>query len=152
MIGSILVKILIRNAFKNLNERNIDRFLASWASNAIFHYPGNSSVSGTFSGKKEIKAWFSNILEQFIEIKFHVNKICVHNIWDVVGINFVIVHWNLIVKRTDNHYFENTGTTTVKLKFGKAIEIRDFIFDLDKVHEAWSLSSQNSNDKKDQYK
>ena len=81
------------------------------------------------------------MLEQYPEIEFNVKSVCVQNIFDITGTNFVIVEWDIRVKRTDEKEFENTGITTINLRYGKATEVRDFIFDLDKVKEAWSLAS-----------
>jgi len=141
MIGAIFSKILIKKSFKDLSSRNIESFLSAWSSDAVFHYPGNANASGTFSGKVTIKAWFSRMLEQYPEIEFNVKNVCVQNIFDITGTNFIIVEWDIRVKRTDDKIFKNTGITTINLRYGKATEVRDFIFDLDKVKEAWSLAS-----------
>ncbi len=140
MIGAIVAKMLIKNAFRDLSNRNIDKFLSPWSENAVFHYPGNANASGTFTGKKTIKAWFTRMLDQYPEIDFDVRRVCVQNIFDLIGSNYVIAEWNIKLKRNDGAEFENTGITTINLKFGKGIEVRDFIFDLDKVKEAWSTA------------
>lgn len=140
MIGAIIAKMQIRKAFEDLNTGNIDSFLSAWTPEAVFHYPGNANASGIFSGKTTIKAWFTRMMEQYPEIDFNVKKVCVQNIFDFVGTNYVIAEWDISVKRTDGKVFKNTGITAVNLRFGKATEVRDFIFDLDTVKEAWSLA------------
>jgi ketosteroid isomerase-like protein len=141
MIGAIIARILIRKAFRDLNKRNLDSFLSSWSDDAVFYYPGTSIASGSFTGKTKIKAWFSRMLQQFPEIDFNVKSVCVKNIMDVTGNNFVIADWDLRIRRTDGKEFKNSGVTTVILRFGKAKEVRDFIFDLDRSKESWSLAS-----------
>jgi ketosteroid isomerase-like protein len=141
MIGAIIAKRSIRKAFGNLSNRNIDEFLSAWSEDAVFHYPGTANASGTFSGKVKVRAWFSRMLEQYPEIDFDVKHVCVENIFDLTGTNYVIAHWNIRLKRTDGKEFRNTGISTVKLTARKATDVWDFIFDLDKVKEAWSLAS-----------
>lgn len=140
MIGAVLAKRFIKNAFHNLSNRDIEKFLSAWSEDAVFHYPGTANASGTFSGKPKIKAWFARMLEQYPEIEFNVKHVCVENLFDVSGTNFVIADWDIRVRRRDGKEFENTGVTTVTLKARKAIEAWDFIFDLEKVEEAWSLA------------
>ena len=80
------------------------------------------------------------MMKQYPEIDFNVKKVCVQNIFDIVGTNYVIAEWDIRVKRTDGKVFENTGVTAVNLRFGKATEVKDFIFDLDTLKEAWSTA------------
>lgn len=141
MIGAMIAKMLIKNAFRDLSNRNIDKFLSAWSEDAVFHYPGTGNAHGTFSGKPTVRAWFARMLETYPEIKFDVTNVCVRNIFDITGTNYVIAEWNIRVKRTDGRVFENKGVSTVNLRFGKANDVWDFIFDLDTVKEAWSLAS-----------
>ena len=113
MIGAIIAKRSIRKAFGNLSNRNLDEFLSAWSENSVFHYPGTANASGIFSGKAKIKAWFSRMLEQYPEIKFDVRSVCVENIFDLIGTNFVIARWDIRVKRTDGKEFRNAGISTV---------------------------------------
>ena len=81
------------------------------------------------------------MLEQYPEIRFDVKHVCVENLFDISGTNYVIAHWDIRVKRLDGKVFNNNGVTTVELRSRKATEVWDFIFDLDTVKEAWSLAS-----------
>jgi len=141
MIGAIIAKILVKKGFKDFSNRNIDSFLAAWSPQAIFHYPGTAQASGTFTGQANIRAWFERMLAQYPGIDFTVKRVCVQNIFDLVGSNYVIAEWDVRLKRSDGRIFENSGTTGMNLRFGKVIEVRDFIFDLDTVNEGWRTAS-----------
>lgn len=140
MIGAIIAKSAVRRAFSHFNDRNLDAFMAAWAPDAVFHYPGNAVASGVFSGKPTVRAWFARMMEQFTSINFTLRSICVQNIFDLTGSNVVSVEWDLEIRRADGKLYQNTGVSQISLRRGKATRVTDYIFDLDKVEDAWSVA------------
>ena len=65
MIGAVVVKRYVRKAFDYLMQRDMDTYLASWAEDAVFIYPGTMSVSGEVRGKKAVEAFFQKFFDQF---------------------------------------------------------------------------------------
>ncbi len=137
MIGTLMAKSKIRSGFNNLNQHRIDEFLKNWASDATFIYPGKLSVSGERKGKKAIEEWFKKFMEQFPQINFTIKHICVQNTFDMVGTNYVTVEWDIRVKNKDGKDLENSGITALNLKMGKAVMVRDYIFDTEKLKVGW---------------
>ena len=137
MIGTMIAKSKIRSAFKSLNQRNIDVFLDSWAEDATWIYPGNLSVSGETKGKKAIDEWFRKFMEQFPQIRFTIKHICVQNIFDMTGTNHITVEWDVKLSNKDGKDIQNSGVTTLDLKMGKAVLVRDYMFDMEAVKEGW---------------
>ena len=137
MIGTIIAKSKIRSGFSSLNNHDIDRFIADWREDATFIYPGNMSVSGEIKGKKAIKEWFTKFMEQFPQVQFTLKHICVQNIFDMTGTNHVAVEWDVNLKNRDGLEIQNSGVTTINLRMGKAVLIRDYMFDMEKAKEGW---------------
>ena len=137
MIGTLIAKSKIRSGFNRLSNHDIDTFLTDWAEDASFIYPGNISVSGEFSGKKAIEEWFTKFMEQFPQINFTIKHVCLQNICDMVGTNHIAVEWDVQLTNKDGKEIQNSGVTTLDLKMGKAILVRDYIFDSEKVKEGW---------------
>ena len=137
MIGTIIAKSKIRSGFNSLNQHDMDTFLAAWADDATFIYPGNLSVSGEIKGKKAIEEWFRKFMEQYPQVNFTLKHICLQNIFDMTGTNHIAVEWDISLKNKDGKEFQNSGVTTINLKMGKAILIRDFIFDIETARKAW---------------
>ena len=47
MIGAVILKLALRNAMDDLNNRRKDKIIANYADDAVIIYPGKMSVSGT---------------------------------------------------------------------------------------------------------
>jgi ketosteroid isomerase-like protein len=137
MIGTLIAKGKVRSAFKFLNQRNADVFLANWAEDATWIYPGNLSVSGEIKGKKAIEEWFRKFMDQFPRINFTIKHICLQNICDVTGTNHIVVEWDVQFTNKDGKETQNSGVTTIELKMGKAVLARDYIFNMDEVKTGW---------------
>jgi len=129
MIGAFIAKMKIRSAFEALNQRDFPAFSAAWRDDCVFIYPGDIEVSGKFEGRAAIEKWFKNFLAQFPKINFTVKNICVDNVLDFVGTNVVAAHWDIDLTNRDGKIFQNSGITVIEIKFGKALYVKDFLFD-----------------------
>ncbi len=143
MIGALIVKKKVFSAFDALNRRDISVYLSGWRNDCVFIYPGNIPVSGTMEGKNVIMSWFQNFMGQFPKIKFTVRNICVKNIFDVVGTNVVMAHWDIDLTNRDGNVVHNSGVSIINVKFGKACSVTDYIFDTgDKFRSAWGAAEK----------
>jgi ketosteroid isomerase-like protein len=137
MIGALIAKSKIRSAYKKLSEHRLDEFLAGMADDAVFIYPGKLPASGEKKGKKVIEEWFRKWLDQYPQARFTIKHICVQNIFDMVGNNHIAAEWDVTIKNKNGKEFLNSGVTTIHLKMGKAVLIREYMFDMDVVREGW---------------
>jgi ketosteroid isomerase-like protein len=137
MIGTLIARSKIRSGFNSLNQHRMNEFVKDWADDATFIYPGNVSVSGEFKGKKAIEEWFQKFMEQCPHISFTIKHICFQNIFDMTGTNHVAVEWDVELTNKDGKELKNSGVTTLELKMGKAILVRDYIVDLEAVKKEW---------------
>jgi ketosteroid isomerase-like protein len=139
MIGAILAKRALKNAFDALNHHDLPAFMAAWRDDGVFIYPGDIPESGTFKGKSAVEGWFRRFFQQFPTIHFEVLDLCVRNIFDMVGTNVVAVHWNIQLTNREGRVGRNSGVTVVCIERGKAYLARDFIFDLgENFRHNWS--------------
>jgi ketosteroid isomerase-like protein len=145
MIGALIAKYKINHAFDALNRRDFEAFLSDWREDCTFIYPGNVPASGKYEGKDAIAKWFKNFLDQFPKIKFTVKNLCVDNVLDVIGTNTVAAHWDINLTNKDGKEVQNSGVTVIKIKFGKAEFVKDYIFDTDeKFKTAWGVTETES--------
>ena len=141
MIGALIAKNKVSSAFDALNRRDFSAFLSAWRDDCVFVYPGDISVSGKMEGKASIKNWFQNFMEQFPKIKFTLKNICVENIFDFVGTNVVMAHWDVDLTNRDGKEIQNSGVTVINIKLGKASLVIDYILDTgDKFKTAWGVA------------
>lgn len=137
MIGTLIAKSKIRSGFKAMNEHRVDDFLKNWADDSTFIFPGNSSISGEFKGKKAVEEWFRKFMDRFPKINFTIKNVYVENIFDMVGTNHIAVEWDISETDHEGKEFLNSGITAIYIKTGKAIFVRDYISDIETLKKAW---------------
>jgi len=130
MIGAIVAKKAIANAFDALNRHDLTKFMSAWRDDGVFIYPAEIPASGTFTGKSAVEGWFRNFFDQFPRIQFDVQDICVRNIFAFSGTNVVAVHWNIHLTNRDGRAGQNSGVSVISIKGGRVVHVKDFIFDL----------------------
>ena len=137
MIGAIIAKRLAGSGFDALNRHDLTKFMAAWAEDSTFTYPGNTSMSGETKGKKAIEAWFAKMMEQFPNIDFTVKEVFVSNIFALGATNNIAVEWDVSETNSEGKEFQNSGVTIIRIKGGKAVAIRDYLFNTDILKEGW---------------
>jgi len=130
MIGAIVAKKALADAFEALNHHDLFKFMSAWRNDGVFIYPGEIPESGTFRGRDAVEGWFRRFFDQFPSIRFDIKDICVRNIFDLTGSNVVAVHWDLQLTNRQGRVGQNSGVTVVTIQGGKVVLAKDFIFDL----------------------
>ena len=130
MIGALIAKRTTAAAFDALNRHDLAKFMKIWRDDGAFIYPGDIPESGTYQGKAAVEGWFRRFLEQYPTIRFELQDLCVRNLFDVIGNQVTAAHWKLHLVNRDGREGENSGVTFITSKGGKAILVKDFIFDL----------------------
>ena len=137
MIGAVIAKRRAGAAFNALNRHDLAKSMAGWAEDATFTYPGNVSMSGETKGRKAIEAWFSKMMEQFPKIDFSVKEVFVSNIFAFGATNTVAVEWEIALTNREGKDLRNSGVTTIRVKGGKVVAVRDYLFNTDILKEGW---------------
>jgi ketosteroid isomerase-like protein len=139
MIGALIAKKALADAFGALNRHDLPKFMSAWRDDGVFVYPGDLPQSGTFQGKSAVEGWFRRFFEQFPTIQFDVQDVCVRNIFDLSGTNVVAVHWNLQLTNREGRVGQNSGVTVVSIERGRVFLVKDFISDLgENFRLSWS--------------
>jgi ketosteroid isomerase-like protein len=137
MIGAIMAKKLGASGFDSLNKRDIAKIMASWAEDGTFTVPGDTSLSGDIKGKKAIEAFYTRVMQQLPKINFTVKEVFVSNIFAMGGTNNIAIECDIIETNRDGKEFPNSGVSIIRVKSGKVISARDYIFDPGILKEAW---------------
>jgi ketosteroid isomerase-like protein len=130
MIGAIIARKAVGNAFKALSSHNLEGFMSAWSDDGILIYPGEMWASGTFSGKPAVAGWCRKFFEQYPKIKFDIQQICTSNIFAMGGTNVMTAHWNICLTNRSGRVGQNSGVSVITLKRGKVVQVKDFVFDL----------------------
>lgn len=137
MIGSFIAKRKVREAFAYFNNRDMRRFFESWDEDAVFIYPGEVSVSGVVTGKTSIQSWFGNLMDCGPSVHFTLKNVAVENILDVVGTNVICAEWENAVTSRDKKKMTIYGVSVIRLRKGKIVHVRDYIFNAEELPDAW---------------
>jgi ketosteroid isomerase-like protein len=138
MLGALLARRKARTGSSYLNSREIDKFLKDWRDDAVFIYPGSTSVSGEHKGKRSIRLWWMTFYEQFPESHFTTKGIYIRNIMTFLPSNQIAIGWEVDVKNITGNRFHNHGVSIVNIQNGKITRFEDYIFDLETLEKAWS--------------
>ena len=138
MIATFVLKAVVRNSFKALNAHQLDHFLAGWDDHATFDYPGNLSVSGRFTGKAQIREWFSRMFEQYPEIDFTPRHICVESIFDLTGNNQAMVQVDIKLTNKSGVTVSNSAVICLKIRNRKVVAARDYFFYPERLAIGWA--------------
>jgi len=130
MIGAIIARKAIKDAFEALDRHDLSKFMSAWRDDGVFIYPGDIPESGSFKGKSAVESWFRNFLDQFPKIHFDIQDICIKNIFALSGTNVLSVHWNIQLTNRNGREGQNSGVTVIDIVGGKVSRVKDFIFDL----------------------
>lgn len=141
MIGAMIAKKKVKDSLHALNRRDVPAFLASWAEDAVWNYPGDLPISGRFVGKRAIRGWFENLMQQFPQLKFTVRSVSVSNVFDLVGNNTAAAHWEVDFTNSDGYRLQYGGVAILTIKGGKVVEGRDFLFAMNQdIARLWDNS------------
>jgi len=137
MIGAVIAKRMARSAFDTLNRHDLAKSMAGWAEDATWTFPGNIPISGETKGKKAIEAAFAKWMERFPKINFTVKEVFVSNIFALGATNNIAAEWDIVETDREGKEFHNSGVTITRVKGGKVVSMRDYIFNRDILKEAW---------------
>jgi ketosteroid isomerase-like protein len=137
MIGAIVGKKKVAAAFDALNQRDLPQFMSGWAEDAVYVYPGDTRVSGTFKGKTDVEAWFRGLLDQFPAFRIQVQEVKAKNAFDLVGTNVFTARWQMQFTNRDGVSGEENGVTVLHTRRGKVFLDEESREDLGESHKLW---------------
>ena len=137
MIGAIILKLALRGAMDDLNKRNKEKIIASFADDAVIIYPGRMSVSGVRKGKAAIKEFFDKYFDQFPEEHCVAKETYIKNILALGLSNTIAIRFQKRITNKAGQTFENSGISVLTLRRGKVVEMQDFYFDVETLHKMY---------------
>ena len=137
MIGAIMLKVALRGAMNDLNNRRKEKIIASFADDAVIIYPGKMSVSGMRKGKAAIKEFFDKYFDQFPEEHCVAKETYIKNILALGLSNTIAIRFHKKVKTKTGQTFENMGISVLTIRWGKVVEMQDFYFDVEKLQQMY---------------
>jgi len=139
MIGAIIAKRKVAKGFDIFNNRDLDGYLRDWREDATLVYPGDiPAVSGIHTGKAAIREFYERDFDQFPTLKITLRDVAISNLFDMVGNNVIVLHWEADATNREGYRIQNSGVNILKVKGGKVIHLHTYIFNTGKEFQtAW---------------
>ncbi len=137
MIGALILKLALRGAMKDLNQRRKDKIVASYTDDALIKYPGKMSVSGIRKGKAAVQEFFDRYFDQFPQENCVLKESYVKNILALGLSNTIAIRWEKTITNKAGQVFENSGVTVMKVRWGKVAEMLEFYYDVETLQKMW---------------
>ena len=96
----MLERMVARN-FGALNRKDLTAHMRGWAEDAVFEFPGHSTISGRFVGKPAIEAWWRRWFARMDTVRFVVRRVALANPFMLNLANTVFVEWVADVTTVD---------------------------------------------------
>jgi ketosteroid isomerase-like protein len=74
MLGALMAKRNARKRFAARATNDVDAFVAFFADDAVFKFPGESPVGGTFRGREAIRAQFEQFRDRTADARFELGQ------------------------------------------------------------------------------
>ncbi|MDJ0664608.1 MAG: nuclear transport factor 2 family protein [Acidimicrobiia bacterium] len=129
MLGAILAKRAVRQAFGVLNSRDAAKAVAGLADAAVMDYPGSSALSGRYEGKAAITDRMVQWFEMKDHVDFKLHHVAVENVGAMGPSNNVIAEWTLSTVSASGEPMAMDGVTRFRVKGGKVVDIKDYLYD-----------------------
>jgi len=117
---SVIIRRKIRQAFKQLNDRDFASIVKQFAPDAEHTFYGNSALGGTRHTPASIKRWYKRLAGVFPSLRFDLKKVTVNGWpWDTA----VAAEWVDYIRAKDGTQFTNQGVHTFRIRWGKVTSL-----------------------------
>jgi ketosteroid isomerase-like protein len=137
MIGAILAKKKTASSFDAFNSRDLTKMMATFSEDATYTFPGSISISGETKGKKAIEAVYTKMMEHYPKMHFTVKDIFVSNVLAMGATNNIAVEYDLSYTNREGKELHNSGVSIIRVKGGKAVAVKEYVFNTDISKEGW---------------
>lgn len=138
MIGNMILKRVMRDAFYDLSKGDMESFTRAWVDDAVYIYPGTAEVSGIYIGKEEISRFFIEMFKRFPRRQFTIKKICAEKSPLLNKCNTVFVYVEERLTNRHGEVFVFDLVSVIQMQRLKAYKVTEFIDDTETLKKAWS--------------
>ena len=137
MIGAVIAKKMARSILDALSRRDLAKVTSVLAEDATWTFPGNVTISGETKGKKAFEAALADWMAHFPKINFTIKEVFVSNIFAIGATNNIAIEWEIAMTNLKGKEFRNSGVSIMRVKGGKAVAEKEYLFSTDILKEAW---------------
>ena len=136
----MLERMVSRN-FEALNRKDLGATMGAWADDAVFEFPGHSSISGRFVGKAAIETWWRRWFARMETVHFAVRHVALANPLALTFANTVFIEWVADVTTVDGLPAHAEAVTVMRMRRGKVVAARDYFLDPGVEDAVWGSAT-----------
>jgi uncharacterized protein len=135
--GMMFERLLARTYDRSINRLDLERTMESWADDAVFEFPGRSTISGRFAGKPAIRAWWQHVFERVREVRFVPRHVAFANPFLLTWANTMFTELEVDITTKDGISVHAELVSVMRFRRGKAVFARDYFLDPSVEETLW---------------
>lgn len=143
----MLLERVAQRSYRAVNRKDLDSLMLAWAPDAVFEFPGRSSISGRFVGKPAIEAWWRRWFDRMRSVHFTVDRVALRNPIALTFANTMFVEWQADVVTYDGIRAHAAGVSVMRFRRGKIVHARDYFFDPTIEEAVWGPAQDANADR-----
>jgi ketosteroid isomerase-like protein len=135
-------RLLARTYDRTINRLDLERTMATWADDAVFEFPGRTSISGRYEGKAAIREWWRQVFDRAREVRFVPRRVALANPFLLTFRNTLFAELEVDITTKDGKRVHAELVSVVELRRVKAVHVRDYFLDPTVEETIWGRGSE----------
>ena len=137
---------LVARNYQALDKRDLAAVMTWWADDAVFVFPGRTTISGTFSGRAAIEAWWRHVLDRMAVFHFTPKHVAFANPFGLTWSNTVLIEQTVDAETVDGLRAHVELVSVLRYRHGKVVHARDYFSDMTEEERIWGIRPDMTQD------
>lgn len=137
MFGALMLRMRFPQFCEAVSRKDVDAACRDIGEDVVFEFPGQSSISGRYDGRPAFRAYWLRLFDRYDTFTMTPKRIALARPYAFGLTNTVLMEWVVDVLANDGLSLRAEGVTVVEIRHGKAVHVRDYIFDPTLLELVW---------------
>ena len=137
MIGALLLRMSFPQFCGAVSRKDLEAVCRNLSEDAIFEFPGQANISGTYEGREAIRGFWQQIFERYRTFTMTPRRVALAHPYAVRLTNTVLMEWRVDAVTVDGLALHAEGVAVVEIRRGKMVHGRDYFFDPTLLELIW---------------
>lgn len=134
-----MLERLVARSYRAMDRRDLGALMRYWADDAVFEFPGRTSISGTFVGKAAIEAWWRRVFDRMVVFHFTPRRVAFANPFGLTWSNTVFIEIVVRAETVDGLKARAELVSVLQYRRGKVVRARDYFLDMSEEERIWGV-------------
>ncbi len=137
MIGALIMRRRLPQLFAALRRMDVEAVCRDVADDAVWEFPGQSTMSGKYEGRAAIEGFWRRAFERYEKFDIRPQRIALTHPYAFGASNDALVEWVVDAATRDGMTVHYEGVVVLKVRGGKMVHGRDYFFDPSLLDPVW---------------